>query len=61
MAKKKNSDDRANYRITLDRAVVCALRCRAARETLAAGKSVTWVDCLRRAAASAAAAEESTK
>lgn len=52
--KKKAASDRASYSIVLDRSVVCALRVRAAKETLAAGRSVTWVDVLRRAAAGAA-------
>jgi hypothetical protein len=44
---------RASYRITLDPAVVRNLRVMAANETLAAGRSVTWLDVIRRAAAAA--------
>lgn len=43
------------YRVALDGEVVCRLRERAARETLAKGSTVTWADILRRAASMAAA------
>lgn len=45
---------RAQYRVYLDRAVVAALRVRAARESLASAKAVSWADILRRAATEAA-------
>lgn len=44
----------AQYRLNLDRAVVAALRVKAARMTLAVGHSTTWVGLLREAAKVAA-------
>jgi hypothetical protein len=44
----------AQYRLSLERAVVAALRVRAARLTLSEGRSITWAGLLREAAKQAA-------
>ena len=51
---KKPAARRASYRITIDPRVVRNLRVLAANETLSSGRSVSWLDVLRRAAAQVA-------